>query len=128
MSAPTRPQTLILGLLGAAVGGALGYFAFFWVARQGFYALVLPPALLGFGASLCAGQRSLPLAAICGIAGLGLGLFTEYRFASFAADPSFFYFVTHVSDLKPITLIMLALGALTSFSLALRRESKPNPA
>lgn len=32
----------LLGLLGAAVGGFLGYWLFFVIARQGFYGIVLP--------------------------------------------------------------------------------------
>jgi hypothetical protein len=42
----------ILVLLGAFAGGLVGYFGFLWIARQGFYALVLPGGLLGVGASL----------------------------------------------------------------------------
>lgn len=115
-------QAIALGLLGAAVGGALGYFAFFWIAEQGFYALVLPPALLGVGAGICARRRSAVLAIVCGLAGLALGLFTEWRFAPFVADSSLLYFITHFYSLKPITLIMLALGTLFSFSFALGRN------
>ena len=32
----------LLGAIGAAIGGVLGYFVFFWIAGQGFYALILP--------------------------------------------------------------------------------------
>ena len=31
-----------LVLLGAVIGGLLGYAAFFWMARHGFYGLILP--------------------------------------------------------------------------------------
>lgn len=110
---------MAIGLVGAAVGGALGYFAFFWVAQQGFYALLLPPGLLGLGAGLIARRRSTPLALICGVAGLALGLFTEWRFAPFAADNSLPYFLAHLHALKPITLALLALGAFLSYRLAL---------
>lgn len=122
MSDPIRPATITSGLLGAAVGGCLGYFAFFWIARQGFYALILPPGLLGFSAGLCARRRSIPLASICGVAGLALGLFTEWQFAPFLADSSLLYFITHIHTLKPLTLIMLALGAFFSYRLALGRD------
>ena len=97
-----------LGLLGAVVGGCLGYFAFFWIVKQGFYALVLPPGLLGYGAGVCAGRRSVVLAGICGAAGLALGLFIEWRFAPFAADGSLAHFLTHVTSLTAVTLFMLA--------------------
>lgn len=115
-------QTILLGLLGAIVGGIIGYFVFFWIARQGLYALALPAGLMGFAAGLCARRRSRPLAVVCGVAGLGLGLFTEWRFAPFIADGSLRYFITHIPTLKPITLLMLALGTFLSYRLALRRR------
>ena len=120
---PLRLRTVALGLLGAVIGGAVGYFAFFWIARQGLYALILPPALLGFTAGVCARRRSTPLALVCGLAGLALGLFVEWRFAPFVADSSLLYFMTHIHTLKPITMLMLALGAFLSYRLALGRDS-----
>ena len=122
MSDSTQPKAIALGLLGAAVGGCVGYFAFFWIARQGLYALVLPPGLLGYAAGLCARRRSTPLALLCGVAGLALGLFTEWRFAPFAADQSLAYFLTHLHALRPLTMLMLALGAFLSYRLALGRD------
>ncbi len=68
-----RLQTMLWGLLGAVIGGAAGFFAFFWIARQGFYALILPSGLMGFTAGLFARSRSTPLALVCGVAGLALG-------------------------------------------------------
>lgn len=124
MPEPLRFRTLALGLIGAVIGGAVGYFAFFWIARQGFYALILPPALLGLTAGICARRRSTPLAVVCGFAGLALGLLTEWRFAPFAADGSLLYFMTHIHTLKPLTMVMLALGTFFSYRLALGRDSK----
>lgn len=117
-------STIALGLLGAAIGGFLGYLAFFWIAQQGFYALILPAGLLGLGAGLCARGRSVPLAVLCGVAGLALGLFTEWRFAPFKADDSLLYFLTHVHALKPLTLIMLALGTFFGYRLALGFDTR----
>ena len=37
------------GLIGGAVGGLVGYFLVGWVSRQGFYAMILPGALVGLG-------------------------------------------------------------------------------
>lgn len=124
MSDFRQARTLMLGLLGAAVGGALGYHAFFWIAGQGFYALAVPAGLLGLGAGFCARQRCAPLAATCGVAGLALGLFTEWRFAPFAADGSFSYFIAHVHTLRPMTLIMLGVGAFLGYRLALGWDRK----
>ena len=120
-----QPKTIALGLLGAAIGGGVGYFAFFWIASQGFYALILPPALLGLTAGYFARCRSLSLAIVCAIAGLALGLYTEWRFAPLRADPSLPYFLTHVHQLKPFTLLMLALGVFMCcrFALGVDRKS-----
>lgn len=125
MSKSNQSLTIALGLLGAAAGGYIGYFLFFWMARQGFYALALPGGMLGLVAGLGARERSPLLAVLCGIAGLMLGLFSEWRFAPFAADHSFTYFLTHVHTLQPVTLLMLALGVFLSYSLALRRKAAP---
>jgi hypothetical protein len=119
-----RWSTLAFGLIGAMIGGTVGYFGFFWIAQQGFYALLLPPGLLGLGAGLCARRRSMPLAILCGITGLVLGLFTEWRFAPFAADESLPYFITHIHTLKPITLLLVAVGAFLSYRLALGMDTK----
>ena len=124
MNEPHRPQTIALGLLGAAIGGCVGYFAFFWAARQGFYALILPPALLGLTAGWFARCRSTPLAIVCALAGLALGLYTEWQRAPFIADKSFPYFLTHVHQLKPFTLLLLALGVFMCYRFALGVDRK----
>ena len=124
MNESRRPQTIALGLLGATIGGAIGYFAFFWAARQGFYALVLPPALLGLTAGYLARCRSVPMAILCAVAGLALGMYTEWRFAPFRADPSFSYFLTHAHQLKPFTLLSLALGVFGCYRFALGADSR----
>lgn len=118
-------QTIILGLLGAAVGGCVGYYAFSWIYSQGFYALILPPAILGWAAGLCARRRSTVLAIVCAILGLGLGLFIEWRFFPFRDDDSLSYFVRHVYQLKLLTLVMLALGTFFSYRFALGHDPAP---
>ena len=124
MNESVSSQDLALGLLGATVGGCLGYLAFTWIASQGFYALMLPPGLLGIGAGLASRRRSRPLAIICAVAGLALALFTEWRHAPFVADKGFGYFFAHVHQLQPVTLIMIAVGTYLSYSLALGRERR----
>jgi hypothetical protein len=47
MSETSRFKNMVAGLAGAVAGGAIGYFTFIWIARQGFYALMLPGALAG---------------------------------------------------------------------------------
>ena len=117
----------VLVLAGAAIGGVLGYMAFFWMARQGFYGMVLPGGLLGIGASF-GKPRSIWPAAFCGAAALGLGLFTEWRFAPFQQDPGFGFFLRHIAALTPLTLLMIGLGGVLGFWVPFRRvESQKSP-
>jgi len=104
-----------LGVLGAIVGGTLGYFAFFLLARQGLYSIVLPGALLGLGGGFLSGGKSNVLGIACGLSAVLLGLFTEWRFAPFIRDASFGYFMTHPHHLKTVTLIMIAAGGIFGF-------------
>jgi len=116
----------LLALCGALVGGTLGYFAFSWILAQGFYALVLPGGLLGFGAGIVP-NRSVLVAVVCGLLATALGLFTEYSFRPFVADHSFLYFVSHVYELQPLTLLMIAVGGLIGFWVPFRRKEERRP-
>jgi len=113
---------LLAGLAGAVAGGLVGYFAFIWIARQGFYALMLPGGLAGFGASLFVSDRSALRGVLCGVFALALGLLAEWRFAPFIKDPGLGYFLAHVHRLQPITLLMIAAGGVFGYWLALGRE------
>ena len=104
-----RLRNNLLVLLGAVIGGTLGHFLFFWVARQGFYGLILPGGLLGLGAGMSK-ATSKSVAVVCGILALALGVVTEWRFAPFAADSTVGYFLSHIHQLRPITLIMIVVG------------------
>jgi hypothetical protein len=122
-SLPLKPVGL--GVLGAVAGGVLGYLAFMWAARQGFYALVLPGAALGLGCGLAARSGPGLLSIACGIAGLGLGFFSEWKLAPFIADDSLGYFVTHLHELRPMTLILIALGGFFAWRLAMGFGTAP---
>jgi hypothetical protein len=111
----------VLTVLGAVVGGVIGHFAFLWIARQGFYALVLPGALAGLGGGFFVKQKSIPLAVVCGGIALATGIFSEWRFRPFIADSRLGYFMTHLHQLHTVTLIMIALGGLIGFWFALGR-------
>jgi hypothetical protein len=113
-------QTLLV-LAGAALGGTLGFFAFKWLLDQGFYGLVVPGGLLGLGAGF-GRTRSVPLAVACGIAALLLGFYAEWKFRPFVADESLGYFVTHIHELKPLTLLMAGLGGFLGFWIPFRNQ------
>jgi hypothetical protein len=114
----SRNDSLVLA--GAVLGGLLGYFAFFWVAGQGFYGLVLPGGLAGLGAGIFA-SRSKVVPVLCGLLAAAFGLFTEWRYAPFRADPSLGYFLWHLHELRPITLVIIAFGGLIGFWIPFRR-------
>jgi hypothetical protein len=116
----------LLALCGALVGGTLGYFAFFWIVAQGFYALALPGGLLGLGAGLVP-NRSRSVAIVCGFLAIALGVYTEYHFRPFKADKSLSYFLSHLFDLQPLTLLMIAVGGLIGFWIPFRRQERGQP-
>ena len=122
MNDNARIKNLLVGLLGAAAGGILGYFAFLWIARQGFYALMLPGGLAGLGGGLWVRDRSPARAAICGVLALGLGVFAEWSFAPFIKDASLGYFLSHLHELRPITWLMILAGGAFGYWLSLGRE------
>lgn len=111
---------------GALLGGIVGYIGFGWLVSQGFYGLVLPGGLLGLGASFASG-RSRWAAVICGFMAFMLGLFTEWQFFPFKANASFGYFLSHATQLKPITLLMIAAGAGIGFWVPFRRIEADQP-
>jgi len=117
MSVMRQVANCILGFIGAVIGGALGYYIFKWIVSQGFYGLMIPGALLGLGCSLLSQHRSHIRGIVCGLAGLVLGLYSEWRFWPMVDDGSFTYFVSHVADLKPITQGMIILGAFFAYWL-----------
>jgi hypothetical protein len=109
-------------LIGAGCGAVAGYLAFFWMIGQGFYALVLPGALLGIGCGALSTRRSIPWGIVCGVAGLALGIVLEWRFRPFADDRTFCYFLAHIHLCTPFTLISIAAGAVIAFWFGQGRE------
>ncbi len=119
----TKITSNLLVLVGALVGGLLGHFLFFWVIRQGFYGLIIPGAAVGLGAGFFKARSSLPTL-LCGLWALALGLFTEWRYAPFAQDEGLGYFLTHLADLQPVTLGMVAVGTFLGFWIPFGRVRK----
>jgi hypothetical protein len=108
----------ILGLIGAVGGGVLGYYIFLWLINQGFYGLMIPGALLGLGCSLLSQHRSQTRGLLCGVAGLVLGMYSEWCYKTFLPpNDGFVYMVTHIHEKQPVTLLMLALGAVFAYWL-----------
>ncbi len=117
----------VLVLLGAALGGLFGYTVFVWLAGRGLYGLALPGGLLGLGAGIFK-TRSKAIPIVCGFSALVLGLFTEWCYEPFIADGGLGYFVSHLHQLQPITLLMVAAGALIGFWVPFRRGQEARKA
>jgi hypothetical protein len=122
------PARWVLPLGCALAGGVIGYFAFLWIARQGLYALALPGVLIGLAGGWLVERRSIVFAALCGALALIAGILSEWRLRPFVADDSFGYFVAHLQQLRPITLIMIALGVVFAAWFALGRRPAAAPA
>jgi hypothetical protein len=102
----------LLALAGAVAGGVLGYYAFIWISRQGFYALILPGALVGLGAAL-ARNRRVWVAVVCGLLALLAGIIADWKITIPPPDDdSLRYYVLHLHQQPPITLIMIVIGGL----------------
>ena len=101
MSFQARLVSNLLGVVGAVLGGIVGYFAFTWAASHGFYAMIAPGGLLGIGCGLRARHPSRIRGIVCAVAGLGLGLFSEWKVFPFVADDTFLYLAKNIPQAVP---------------------------
>ena len=92
-----------------------GYYAFFWIIRQGFYALALPGALLGLGCGYLSGRMSNVQGAVCAVAAVALALYIEWVSGPFIDDASLSYFLMHLHKLTGLTQIMVVLSGVFGF-------------
>jgi hypothetical protein len=116
MSPAKFDATMILrGMAGAMIGAVVGWFAFGWLVGQGFYALALPGALVGFGCGLISGGASTVNAILCAVFAGILGIVLEWWHLPFRADESFGFFLSNLHELKPITWLMVALGSVFGY-------------
>lgn len=113
----TEVSRFAQGLVGAVVGAAAGYLIFGWCSQQGFYAIILPPALSGLACGALARQHSVALGIICVIVGLAASIVGEWRYLPFVKDGSFSYFLSHLHELRPITMILVGVGCGFGFYL-----------
>ena len=102
-----------LGIVGAALGGVLGWFAFGWLVSQGFYALALPGAAVGLGFGALARRPMIAGGIFCAIVALVLSLACEWRF--FANLLTLDEFLRDLPNETPMTWIFLGLGTVFGF-------------
>jgi hypothetical protein len=105
----------LLGLIGAAIGGVLGFYTFGWLEYHRFYGLAIPGAFLGLGCGLLAQHRSWPRGVLCGVAALGLSIFTEWKYHPFQVDESLSFMLKHLADLSPVTWLMTAVATVVAY-------------
>ena len=113
------PRILIsnlLGLVGAAIGGVLGFYTFGWFWSQGFYGLMIPGAFLGLGCSLLARHPSIVRGIVvrrCRARAVALHR-VEVRARS-SPTPACSISYSHVKDLSPVTLLMIGVATFIAF-------------
>ncbi len=108
---------IVRGIAGGVVGAVIGFFIVRWLKGQGMYGMMIPGALIGLGAALAARGKSVLLGVICAVAAVVAGIVIEWAVFPFVKDKSFSFFVAHLNHLKPMTLIMIGLGAVFAFWL-----------
>jgi hypothetical protein len=92
-----------------------GYFVFYWLYKNGFYAIMLPGLAMGMAAGWAAGGKSRTLGILCAIAAIPVGIYSEWTIGPFAKDPSLLFFITHVHHLRVVKLIFIGLGSAAAF-------------
>ena len=117
-------KNLILGLIGGVVGGVLGGFICELLSNNGFYAVALPGAAVGFGFAMMAKKRHIAFAVICGILGLLAGLLTQWLV--YSNNETFLSLLFELKDYSIVTFIMLGLGAVCGFSIGHGRDRLPS--
>lgn len=121
MSQSPNGSQIVLGVVGAIIGAAVGGFAFLFAFREGFYLLAFPGAAIGIGCGLLSKTRAVPLAIICGVIAFPLSILLEWRVRPFRADASLNYFLTHLHQLTSMTMIMVVLGVVFAVWFGLGR-------
>lgn len=127
MKGPSRLVGILRGVVGAVVGGVVGYYVCDWMLNYAFYGLILPGTLVGVGFGLLSRQKCVLCGIACGVAGLAMGIFTEWRLFPFVEDQSFAFFVTHLHQLRPVTLLLIGLGGVFSFWFGMGRDAGSGP-
>jgi nitrogen fixation-related uncharacterized protein len=103
----------LLGLVGAVIGGTVGFYTFLWLLKQGFYGLIVPGAFLGLGCSLLASHHSVVRGILCGVAAFGLSQFADWYCT--ITDDSLVDFIRHGKTLTPVTLLMTGVATIVAY-------------
>ena len=115
IAAPPNAKSWGLGIVGAAIGGAVGWFIFSLLFNEGFYALALPGAMLGYGFGMLSRMRSVAGGVVCAVAAAVLMFMCEWHHRAWTADESLGYFIRNVHELSTATFLMFFLGVAMAF-------------
>jgi len=75
-----------LGILGALLGGVVGFFLFRFLHGQGLYFMVLPGVMVGLGCGLAARSRSFVFSIIAMAIAIPVAIFCEWKTDVFLCD------------------------------------------
>jgi hypothetical protein len=120
MTSSSRIASNLLGLVGAAIGATVGYYTFrliYDLSSHRLYGMMIPGAMLGLGCGALSRHPSTARGVLCAVAALALGVFVEWRFFPFIDDPGFRFFVSNLSELNTITIVMIVAGGFLAFLL-----------
>lgn len=102
------------GILGAIVGGLVGFLIYKWLLGYAIYAGILPGALVGVGFSIAARRPILTAGIVCGLVGLIFGFWCDAA-TNNPPENLINYFQTF--DMVPTVpnKIMIGIGGLLAF-------------
>ena len=123
-----RGVSNLFGLVGALVGGGVGFVLFRWIAGQGFYAPFVVGGVAGLGCLLLARHVSIGRGVAVGILAVVMEVLAEWAVFPFARDNSLGFFLRNVPALPPIKLVLIGVGGLIAGWLgrdSLRAGRKP---
>ncbi len=104
----------LLGAVGGLLGGVVGYFAVSWLAQNGFYAMVLPGALVGLGTGWLGRSHSLPRGIVAGVAAVISGTLIEWQV--FYSANALSFFLQNINEIGAVSFAMIGLGGVLGFA------------
>lgn len=104
-------KRIVLGVVGALIGAAVGHFVYLWLLSAGLVAVMLVGVCVGVGASLAKSpSRAVPI--LSGVVGLVASLWTEWK--TNVGEQAFGDYVMTVHQQGSVTLLFLALGVVAA--------------
>jgi hypothetical protein len=104
----------LLVVAGGLVGGVAGWFLLHFLLQFGLYGIMIPGVMVGLGAGYFRSRFLWP-AMLCGLLALLLGFAAEWWYFPWAKDKSLLFYLQHIHELSPITLLLIGLGGVLGF-------------